>query len=132
MRTGFCLISTSNESRSLSCSLSSLPLESAGVLGGQRQVAQHNLLDDNAIRGQLARDGVRSAAADLIAIVRKDVADKISRRDLAEGAGHNRGHNLVGQRLRKVGMDVIELPRVDAVPYGYGETNLESFLGLDL
>jgi hypothetical protein len=90
------------------------------------------LLHDDAVGSQFLCDCVGRPAANLVALDGEHVAHQVPGRDLPKDARHYRSDDLFGQRLRQVGMDVVELARVDAIADADREADFQPFFGLRL
>jgi hypothetical protein len=68
---------------------------------------------------------------DFFAPGRKYFSHRIARHQFAPRGGHYWRNNLFFQRLRQVGLNVVETLGINLVTYGDGEAKGESFFRLD-
>ena len=107
-------------------------LQPFGVLLRQVNVAQHNFLHDDPIGSEFLRDHSSRALSYLFAFCRKHVPNCVVRNQLTPDACHYRRDDLFLDRMRQIALNVVQPLGIQAIPYGDGQSQRESFFCLDV
>ena len=104
--------------------------EALGILLRQFDVAQHDFFDHDAVGAQPFANHLGGALPNFFAFGGEHFAHRIARHQFTPRGGDDRRDDFPFQRLRQVGLNVVEALGVDLVADGDGEAERETLLGL--
>src|SRR5208283_1501425 len=107
-------------------------LEAFGVLLRKFDVTQHDFFHYDAVGGQPFANDFGGALTNFFALGGENFAHRVTRHQFAPRRGHHGRHDLLFQRLRQIGFNVVEALGVNLITDGDGQAECESFFGLDM
>ena len=105
-------------------------LEALRVLFWQIHIPQHHFFHHNPVLRQPQCDLIRRLLSNFFPFRRKHIPHRIRRHNLPPDGGHNSRNNFLLHRLRQVRLHKIEPLRVNPVPHGDRQPQLQPFLCL--